>query len=135
MPLIRRGSSKVEQRTHKPLVAGSSPALATNNLLFLPSGLSRFTLNSPLIFFDFRNVQKFYEWLEVAISRHEAAQLRQTSAHCCIIGSSVNFSQSSAQRSQTSAQTPQVRPWRSDIRSIKLALVWQISAQSNSSRI
>jgi hypothetical protein len=30
MPLIRRGSSKVEQRTHKPLVAGSSPALATN---------------------------------------------------------------------------------------------------------
>jgi hypothetical protein len=36
MPEARRGSSTVEQGTHKPLVDGSSPFLATSPLSTLP---------------------------------------------------------------------------------------------------
>ena len=49
-------------------------------------------------------------------------------------GSSPSLSHSSAQRSQTAAHAAQVCPWSSDPRSMKLALVWQISAQSRSRR-
>jgi len=68
---------------------------------------------------------------QAAMRAQESAQARQAATHSSM---SPTFSQSSAQRRQTSAQTPQVSPCSSEPLSIKLALVWQISAQLSMSR-
>jgi len=71
-----------------------------------------------------------------AIRRHDSAHRRHISAHCFIILSSFPIrSQFSAHAMHTSAQTPHVRGWRGEPRSMKSALVWQIWAQSSSSRM
>jgi hypothetical protein len=70
-----------------------------------------------------------------AMCRQLSAQRRQTSAHCCIIGSSLSAAHSSTQRAQISAQTAQVRPWNVELRIMKSALVAQICAQSCSVRM
>lgn len=73
--------------------------------------------------------------IAVAICLQVEAHWRHISAQAFIWASSPMRSQSWAQRSQISPQTPQVRPWNSEPLSIKLALVWQISAQSSINRM
>lgn len=71
----------------------------------------------------------------LAMLRQESAQTRMAWEHFFICSSSPKRSQESAQRSQTSAHAPQMILWTAESRSMKLALVWQISAQSISSRM
>lgn len=71
---------------------------------------------------------------QAAMRRHSSAQRRHSAAQAFISGSSPNLSHEAAHRSQTSAQTPQVRPCRLDPRVMKSAEVWQIWAQSCSNR-
>jgi hypothetical protein len=68
-----------------------------------------------------------------AISLQESAQRRQTSAQRCMNSSDPSPSQLSAQRSHTSAHSSHARGCWSEPRSMKWALVSQISAQSCSS--
>jgi hypothetical protein len=69
-----------------------------------------------------------------AIRSQDSAQRRHASAHCSIISSSrPSRRQSSSHARQTSAQTAHVRACCCEPRSMKFALVWQISAQSRSS--
>src|SRR5262245_32897901 len=71
-----------------------------------------------------------------AICLHDSAHVRQMSAQCFIIWSSGPIrSHSSAQAKQISAHVPHVSACFADPRSMKSALVWQMSAQSSSNRM
>jgi hypothetical protein len=70
------------------------------------------------------------------MARHDAAHRLHISAQAAIrVSFSLIAPQSRAQRSQTSAHAAHVWTCKSDPRSMKLALVWQISAQSIISRM
>jgi hypothetical protein len=69
------------------------------------------------------------------IFRQDSAHRRHSSAQRRITSSSAMASQLFAHASHTSAQTPHVRAWNWDPRSMKSALVVQIWAQSSNVRM